>query len=106
MGVPFSSNLTIDSQRLVLQERPSKTDILAAHKNRKLPVALRRALSPSYLIRFVALLNGGANSGRGYPGGHPLIFRFFNPTMQWETPILVTLVNPGPCAVFAQDIYF
>jgi hypothetical protein len=91
LGVPSSSNLIIDSQRLVLQERPSKSDIQAAQKNIKLPVALRRALSPSFLIRFVALLNGGANSGRGYPGGHPLIFRFFNPTSRWETPILVTL---------------
>jgi hypothetical protein len=57
LGVPSSSNLIIVSQRLVLQERPSKTDIQAAQKNIKLPVALRRALSPSFLIRFVALLN-------------------------------------------------
>jgi len=56
LGVPSSSNLIIVSQRLVLQERPSKSDIQAAQKNIKLPVALRRALSPSFLIRFVALL--------------------------------------------------
>jgi hypothetical protein len=56
LGVPSSSNLIIDSQRLALQERPSITDIQAAQKNIKLCVALRRALSPSFLIRFVALL--------------------------------------------------